>query len=344
MAVTIKDVAKMAGVSTSTVSRVLNNSPLISPETVIRVKKAMQELNYFPNSMARSFANQSTYTIALIVDIDNSKAFANPFFYQVQYGIEKVLCKRGYYLMIANEKTMIDREAALSKFVFEKRVDGIILPASLLKKSFVKKMEEQKFPFVVLGEPNFHFDVNWVDIDNQMAGKVAANHLIDNGYRKIAFIAGSFEDKFNRHRLDGYKKALEEHNMELNEELISEGGCTKEDGYRLMKNLIETKDFLDAVIFTNNIAAFGALTAIKEKGYKIPEEFGLVSFDNYPVAEFSDPKMTTVDIDVVDLGMQAATMLLKEIETPSTSKQHSLLSVELVSRGTSKKLRLRGNS
>lgn len=337
MGVTIEDVAKAAGVSKATVSRVLNNSPLISPETTEKVKKAMRKLEYFPNHIARSFANQNTYTIALIVDIDNSKAFANPFFYQVQYGIEKVLCSRGYYLMIANVNAMDDHETLLNKLVFEKRVDGIIFPASLLQKSLVKKMEEQSFPFVVIGEPEDGFNVNWVDIDNKMAGDIATKHLIENGYEKIAFVVGSLRDKFNQRRLEGYMDTLKKYNIDFYQDLVSEKEGTIKEGYCIMENFIQIKNRPDAVIFTNNIAAFGALSAIKKRGYKIPEEFGLVSFDNYPVAEFSEPNMTTVDIDVVGLGVQAATMLLKEIEMPSDSKQHSLLSAKLIMRGTSNK-------
>ena len=334
MAVTIKDVAKAAGVSTATVSRVVNGSSLIPPDTSEKVRKVMLNLEYFPNSIARSFANQSTYTVALIVDIDNTDAFNNPFFYQIQYGIEKVLSSRSYYLMIANEKTMISHETALNKLVFEKRVDGIILPASLLKKNLVKRMEKDKFPFVVIGESEESFNVNWVDINNKMAGEIATTHLIKNGYKNIAFISGNPMDIFNKNRLNGYLNVLDINNIDISQDLLKEGGFTKEDGYRLMKVLLENKNRPDSVIVTNNIAAFGALMAIKEKGYRVPEEIGLISFDSYPVAEFSEPNMTTVDIDVFDLGIQAATMLLKEIEIPSTSMQHSLLSVKLISRGT----------
>lgn len=338
MAVTIKDVAKNAGVSTATVSRVINGSSLIPPETSEKVRKIMLNMEYHPNSIARSFAHQSTYTIALIVDFDNTDAFNNPFFYQIQYGIEKVLSSRGYYLMIVNEKTLINHETALNKLIFEKRVDGVIFPASLLKKSLVKRMEKDKFPFIVIGEPEEAFSVNWVDINNKMAGEIAAEHLIKNKYEKIAFISGSLKDIFNKNRLNGYLAALKKHNINLSRDLSIEGASTQEDGYRIMNMLLESESKPDAVVVTNNITAFGALKAIKEKGYRVPEDIGLISFDRYPVAEFSEPNMTTVDIDVYDLGIQAATMLLKEIEMPSESLQNSLLSVNLISRGSGERL------
>lgn len=341
MTVTIKDVAKAAGVSTATVSRVVNGSTLITPDTSEKVRKVMLNMEYFPNSIARSFAHQSTYTVALVVDIDNTDAFNNPFFYQIQYGIEKVLSSRSYYLMIANEKTMISHETALNKLIFEKRVDGIILPASLLKKNLVKRMEKDRFPFIIIGEPEEGFNINWVDINNKMAGEIATNHLIKSGFKKIAFISGSLKDLFNKNRLNGFMEAMKKSNINVFQDLLIEGGSTKEDGYRIMNALMESKNKPDAVVVTNNICAFGALTAIREKGCKVPEEMGLISFDSYPVAEFSEPNMTTVDIDVFDLGVQAATMLLKEIEMPSANAQHSLLSVKLIARGTGERVNRR---
>lgn len=337
MAVTIRDVAKAAGVSTATVSRVINNNPIISIETNERVKKVMKEMGYFPNSIARSFARQSTYNITLIFDMDNFNAFVNPFFYQIQYGIEKVICSKGYSMVIINEKTMGNRDNALSKIIFEKRTDGIILPCFMLKKSIVKKMEEHKFPFVVIGEPENLYTVNWVDINNVMAGYIAAEHLIKNGYKNIAFVSGSMSDNFNKKRLEGYTRAMKKYNMECSSGMIIEGVSGKENGYTSMNKLLKGESRPDSVIYTNNISAFGAMKAIKENGYKIPEEIGVVSFDNFPVAELSEPNMTTVDIDVIDLGIQVAAMLLREIELPSQSKQNSLLSVKLISRGSAER-------
>jgi DNA-binding LacI/PurR family transcriptional regulator len=337
MSVTIKDVAKAAGVSTATVSRVLNNSNLISPKTAEKVRNVMHELGYFPNNIARSFAHQSTYIVALVVNIDDATAFNNPFFYQIQYGIEKYICPRGYYLMIVNENTLNLNGTAFSKLFFEKRVDGLILPVSLLRKNLVKKMEEQKFPFVIIGEPENSYDINWVDINNKMAGEISTTHLLNNKYKRIAFVSGNLKDIFNKNRLDGYLTALKKHGLQPEPELIKERGFSKEDGYSIMTDFLELKNPPDGIVFTDNIVAFGALSAIKDQGLNVPGDIGIVSFDNYPVAELSDPKMTTVDIDLFDLGIQAATMLLKEIQLPSATKQQSLLSVQLIKRGTSER-------
>ena len=337
MGVTIKDVAKAAGVSTATVSRVINNNPLISPRTAEKVKRVMKEMEYFPSSIARGFSNQSTYNIALIIDMENTNAFVNPFFYQIQYGIEKVICDHGYNLVIANQKTGSNRDSALNRIIYEKRADGIILPVFLLRKSIVKKIEEEKIPFVVLGEPENKFDVNWVDINNKMGGYIAVAHLMENRYKRIAFISGNLSDTFNKNRFSGYLEALEKYGAEPVQELVFKDVSGKEEGYRLANRLLEMENPPDALIFTNNIAAFGAIQAIKEKGRKIPDDIGVVSFDSFPVAELTDPQMTTVDIDVVELGVQIGIMIIKEIEMPSSSKKNSLLAVKIIARGSAER-------
>ena len=171
-----------------------------------------------------------------------------------------------------------------------------------------------------------------------MAGFIATEHLIKNGYKRIAFISGNMSDKFNQNRLEGYIKAMKKYNIDYSNEMILEGVSGKDEGYKTMNKLLNGSYKLDAVIYTNNLSAFGAIKAIKENGYKIPEEIGLVSFDSFPVAELSEPNMTTVDIDVFELGIQVGTMILREIELPSESKQNSLLSVKLISRGSAERV------
>lgn len=336
MGVNIKDVAKAAGVSASTVSRVINNNQIISSETRERVLKAMHSLDYHPNSIARSFANQSTYTIALLIDLDSSDAFTNPFFYEALHGIETVVYREGYYLIIANEKTMINNNRALDSLVFEKRVDGIIIPSSIVKNSVVKRLKDEKFPFVVMGEPSScREEVDWVDINNVQGGRQAVMHLLENSYRRIAYIGGSGDEDFNRNRIKGYRKALEERGIEIEPAYIKKGEVSREGGYKMMNELLQLPDCPDSIICSHNFISFGAMKAISEKGLKIPDDIGIVSFDNYPIAEFTEPQLTTIDIDVFDLGVQAATILMKLMKMPSSRQQQSLISTKVVKRGSS---------
>jgi DNA-binding LacI/PurR family transcriptional regulator len=199
-------------------------------------------------------------------------------------------------------------------------------------------MEEEKFPFIVLGEPNNIYDVNWIDIDNKLGGEIGTEHLIQEGYENIAFVSGSLQDTFNQHRLEGFKKIMNKYVRDLEfEKFVYDGVSTQEEGIQMIQKLFEQNQKTDAIIFTDNIAAFGAIKWLKEQGYQIPKDVGIISFDDYPIAELTDPKLTTVDIDVLDLGMQAGMMLLKEIEIPSESKKHSLLSVKLIQRESSKR-------
>lgn len=335
MGVTIRDVAKAAGVSVATVSRVLNNSPSVSPSTYERVKKAMKALDFFPNSIAKNFAQQSTYTVALIIDINKPTSFLNPFFHEILDGIEKVVYSQGYYLLIANANTMVDNETALSRLILEKRVDGLILPSSILDKNLVKMMKKDKFPVVLIGEPEMKVDIDWVDINNVLAGEQAVSHLIENSYRKIAFIGGNPNDLFYRNRLVGYENALGKNGVKYDPKLVIPGADSRENGAKLMKELLTLDKEVDSAIFNSNVMAFGAVNAVREAGLSIPEDFGIVCFDDYPLAEFTVPPLTTVAIDLRDLGAQAATMLLQLIEKPDSSRQHTIISTKIVARKSS---------
>lgn len=336
MGVTIKDVAKAAGVSPSTVSRVINNNHAISSETRERVVKAMRELNYFPNSIARSFAHQNTCTIGVLIDLDSSNAFTNPFFYEVLHGIETVVYREGYYLIIANDKTMVNQNKSVDCLVLEKRIDGLILPSSVLKRSLVRKLKEKNFPFVVIGEPlHCMQEVDWVDINNVQGGEQAINHLVEKGYRKIAYIGGSQKDIFNRNRISGVLSALEKNGLKVSEDYIREAETTKESGYEVMRQLLRQEDAPDSVICGDSFMAFGVIKAVKEHGLKIPEDFGIVSFDDYPIAQFVEPAITTIDIDVFDLGVQAATVLMKILKMPASRQQQSLISTKVLARDSS---------
>ena len=332
MGVTIRDVAKAAEVSVATVSRVLNNSPSVSPNTCERVKKAMKMLDFFPNSIAKNFAQQSTFTVALIIDIDKPTSFLNPFFHEVLDGIEKVVYSQGYYLLIVNANTMVGNETALSRLILEKRVDGLILPSSILEKNLIGMMKKDEFPVVLIGEPEMKVDIDWVDINNVLAGEQAVRHLIENSYRKIAFMGGNPNDLFYKNRLAGYQSILEKSGIQYDPAIIKPGIDSKENGARLMKELLTLDKDVDSAIFNSNVTACGAVNAINESGLSIPEDFGIVCFDDYPLAEFTVPPLTTVAIDLRDLGAQAATMLLQLIEKPDSSRQHTIISTKIIAR------------
>jgi DNA-binding LacI/PurR family transcriptional regulator len=329
----IKDVAKAAGVSASTVSRVINNSPLISAETREKTLKVMKELNYVPNSMARGLSNQKAFTIALLVNISEPKAYSNPFFYEVIHGIETIVYNNGLCLIIANLQTSVKKDNMLGWLIHGKRTQGVILPSAIVDSQIVKELKKIKFPFVVLGEPaDCREPIDWVDINNAQGGQQAVDHLLRQGYRKIAFIGGSRKEIFNRNRLSGYREALEANGIEYNPEYVREGGSSKQDGLIMTRELLGLKARPDAVICGDNFLSLGAMKAAAEAGLNIPADFGVLSFDNFPIAELAEPSLTTVDIDVFEMGVQAASLLFKRIENPSAREQQSLIATRIEER------------
>lgn len=336
----IKDVAKAAGVSTSTVSRIINNSPLISAETREKTLKVMKELNYVPNSMARGLSNQKAFTVALLVNISEPKAYSNPFFYEVIHGIETIVYNNGLCLIIANLQTPTKKENMLDWLIHGKRTQGVILPSAIVDSQMVRDMKKMKFPFVVLGEPaDCKEPIDWVDVNNRQGGQQAVDHLLRKGYKNIAFIGGSRKEIFNRNRLAGYREALEASGIEYNPEYIREGGGSKEDGAEMVRDLLKLSVRPDAVICGDNFLSLGAMKAISQAGLRVPADIGVLSFDNFPIADLAEPSLTTVDIDVFEMGVQAANQLFKRIENPSVREQQSLIATRIEERESTRRAR-----
>lgn len=337
MGATIQDVAERAQVSKSTVSRVINDSPAISEETKERVRRAMKELNYVPNSIARNFANQTTRNIALIVDIDNASAFKNPFFYEELHGIETVIYQEDYCLMIANARSMGGHRNAIDNIVLQRRADGVIIPATIVSHGIVKLLRDNAVPFVVAGEPTTCADeVNWVDINNRQGGAEAARHLLGNGYERVAFLCGGMQNKFNQNRYDGYRQALESAGAVFDERYVITDGVGVGDGARMMESLLSLTQAPDAVVCCDNVLAHGAIRAIKAAGLAIPRDVGMVGFDNY-LAEFMDPRLTTVDINVFELGAQSGSVLMRLIKSKRAGNKQILISTGLIERDSSRR-------
>lgn len=325
----IKDVAMAAGVSTSTVSRIINDNPAISAETRERVLRVMKELNYVPNSMARALSNQRAFTVTLAINASDAKSFNNLYFYEVMHGIETVVYQKDLCLIIANMQTVIRKESILTWLIDGKRTQGIILPSSLATERNLRELNKNRFPFVVFGEPDAPEPLNWVDVNNRQGGQQAVDHLYRQGYRRVAFVSGSRREVFNRNRYLGYRDGLERCGLPCREEYAVEGGGTKADGYAMMQSLLGLPERPDAVVCTDNMLSLGVLRAIQESGLDVPQDVGVVSFDNFPVADLADPPLTSVDVDVFELGVQTACMLFKLIDNPLARQQQTLIATEI---------------
>lgn len=340
MAVTIHDIAKKIGVSPSTVSRVINGKGVISEETRKKILAAMEELNYYPNSVARNLATGSSQAIGLIINaFEDNQAFSNFFFNRSVFGIERVLQANKYNLIISSNYEETGRLSPVEKLVYEHKVDGLILPPSTVTPKLVKKLIKQDFPFVVLGEPpQFKNESSWVDVNNLHGSELAIQHLALKGYKKIAFIGGSQKEVYVSNRIEGFRLGLANNKLPINEAWIAESSDNVEESFTVAKQLLEGEERPDAFLCNTNMVAFGVIKAVKTMGLQIPQDVGIITFDNYPLAGYTEPPLTVIDIDTYILGEQAASILLQRIKK-NCNNQQLLINTTLIERTSTKRER-----
>lgn len=337
MAATIKDIAKKVGVNPSTVSRVINGTAAISEETKEKIMAAMKELDYHPNILARSLVNGSTFTIGLVIDAGNSDAYANTFFIQSITAIEKVTQQLGYNLLITNH-TERETENAVKNLVLEHKIDGIILPVSSITEDLVHLLKANQFPFVIMGEPDQSYtESNWVDMDNEGGGRLAVEHLLKSGYRHPVLFVENKGTTFEQKRTLGFLKALKENKIFPSGNDIVEN-CSGRDAIALkMKKLLADRPETDSIICTNNIMAYHVLQILGQHKVSVPEEMGVITFDNYPLAEYLDPPLTAVDIDTYLLGEQVASTLFDMIKKKNRKEEATLIETKIIQRKSTEK-------
>ncbi len=327
--VTIRDVAERAGVSKSTVSHVINGTRYVRPEVAERVRRAMAELNYTPNRLARSLRRKTTHTIGLITP-DN----ANPFFAQVAQAVEEVCFRRGYTVLLGNAAGDVDRELRYIRVMVEKQVDGLIVAASGLDSEHLRPQVIGRTPVVLVDRNLPDLDVDRVLADHRQGGRLATGHLIALGHRRIGCIAGPAHTSAGSERLAGYRDALVAAGLPVDESLIVPGEFDLASGYRAMRQLLEHSDPPTAVFAANDQMAIGALRALREAGVSVPEGCSVVGYDDTPLASYVAPPLTTVHQPVARLGRLAAETLLDRLAEPERPVQCHVLSVELVERAS----------
>ncbi|MCI2047675.1 MAG: LacI family transcriptional regulator [Faecalibacterium sp.] len=331
MAVTIRDVAKAAGVSASTVSRVLNKKGLISAETEQRISAAMAQLHYVPNDMARSFANGTTMTIALAIDVVDARAYANPFFNNTVFGMETAAHERGYNLIITSG--VKDTPASAERLIRGKKIDGIAFPVSLVDPALLQLLREKHFPCVIIGHPDASaWNANWVDINNTQAGAIAAQHLLEKGCKKLAYVAGSLHETFSRDRLIGCNQTLRA--AGLAEAEVLQGAADLQAARALVQALLARPQRPDAILCGGDCIALGAARAAAASGLKIPQDVKLLCFDDTPITEYAEPSITSISVDTFELGKQAAQILISQIEGEQGSLHQVLLSTQVLERAS----------
>lgn len=337
MATTIKDIAKKVGVNPSTVSRVINGTASISEDTKVKIRKAMQELDYHPNSQARGLVNGSTFTIGLVIDAGNKNAFSNTFFVNSVSAIEMIAQEKGYNVLILNDNEHSNGNS-VRNLVLEHKVDGIILPVQSMNNDLVKLMRSQKLPFVVMGEPEQKSEAMfWVDIDNQGGCELAVDHLLSSGYSKPVLFIEHKRKIFESKRCNGLVESYKNRNIDFNENYIIECG---NDIVRIRDEVRKITDGylqVDSVICTNNIVAHRVLKELKKGGMNIPQDIGVITFDNYPLAKYLEPALSAVDIDTYRMGEVAATMLFDQIKNREQIPKGKLVTTKIIPRESTRK-------
>ena len=333
---TLKDLAQKLGLSTSTVSRALQNNPAISDDTRLRVNKLAKKIGYYPDALAKSLKNKKSYTIGVIVP-----EISHFFFSSVIDGIEDVTYKDGYTIMVTKSNEDFEREVLNLESLISNRVAGVIASISQNTKAgkHFYNIINRGIPLVLFDRVLDDLDVHKIVGDDFEKVYKMVNHLIDSGYQNIAYLAGPSHLNITSKRLGGYKKALIDNDVELMDELILHVNLNENDGFEGAKSLLQQFPKVDAICCVNDPVALGVYKYLNKVGIKIPDKIGVTGFSNNPSSEIINPTMTTVDQQGYQMGKKAAEILLQKINNESINsldKTH-IIEGELIIRDSSRK-------
>ena len=329
---TIKDIAKKAGVSIATVSYVINETKPISPQTKNRVVKTIKELNYHPSNSARSLVTGNTGNIGFILT-DEHFLRTEPFYTRIFLGTEFEARNEGYYILLTSIKSDFDKKDILPRFVLNKSVDGIII-AGKIPDSFIERLLRYKLPLVFIDyipPTNGH---PLVLIDNIQGGLLATEHLINLGHRNIAFITSSIDHPSFADRLKGYKQALENAKIPVNNHFIitSSNFTGRQAGYNIAKRLFSHQNDLTAVFAANDAMAIGVMHFLGTKGYKLPEDVSVIGFDDIEADLLLNPSLTTIRVPKIELGAEALKLIVNTLKNKKSLSKKIIVPVELIIR------------
>lgn len=319
---TINDLARLLKLSPSTVSRALRNHPDISRETKDKVLAMAADTNYQPNLIAQSLQNRSSNNIGVIVP-----EIHNTFFATTIGGIEEVAYKAGYTIMVCQSGDTYEREVINTRALAANRVAGMLVSISQATTDYthLQTVMNQGIPLVLFDRVTEEIEASKVIVDDYKGAYEAVQHLIARGNRCIAHLAGTSSLYMSRKRLEGYKAAHRENNLEIHPEYIITGGYHEEDGRMGAAKLLSLPTPPDAIFAINDPVALGAFLYLQDEGISIPDEIALVGFSNNPNTTLVRPRLTTVNQPAFDIGKSAAELLLKKFETPPEKQKTETL-------------------
>ncbi|MFB6847016.1 LacI family DNA-binding transcriptional regulator [Streptomyces sp. NPDC056373] len=325
---TLEEVAAHAGVGRGTVSRVINNAAGVKESTREAVQRAIQELGYVPNLAARSLAGQRTDAVALVLTEPDWRVFAEPFFSEIVRSLGDALADTGMQLMLTLVRSDTERKRFL-EYARGGRVDGVLLLSVHAGDRLPDMLAEARLPTVMLGRRSGDEYVSYVDADNVGGARSAVSHLLARNRRAIATITGPLDMHVAQCRLRGYQDALSLAGSGYEESLVAESDFTEDSGRRAMAELLERHPEIDGVLAASDTTAAGALQALRAAGRRVPEDVAVIGFDDFPLAQRTDPPLTTVRQPLEEMGRAMIRLLLEDMEEPSMAYRHVILRTQL---------------
>ncbi len=314
--VSIKDIARAAGVSHSTVSRALRNSPLVNPETAAYIRQLAQEMGYIPNVIAQSLVTQRTYTIGVIVT-----SISDPFIDRIVEGIEDLATREGYSVFLSSSHADPGREIAVVESFHRRRVDGMIVIASRVGSLYTERLQELQVPIVLINNQAEGEYIYSVSVDDENGARAAVQHLLELGHRRIGYVGCHFRPPSNRRRLEGYRQALRQAGLPYLSDLVVHPRTFSdiENGREALDKLLGAG--VTGVFCYNDRTAIGLMTRAREQGVRIPDDLSVVGFDNIEASWYVSPTLTTLHQPRFEMGHAAAEMLLSLLAGEDVSDQ-----------------------
>ncbi len=328
MKVTIKDVAERAGVSIATVSRVINNSDQVSALVREKVLEVIEELEFRPNPVARSLVMKKSHLIGVVVPDMSSY-----FFGEIMNGIEEITRTYQYDIIVCNTRGNHELERHYLDLFYAKQVEGIIFMSWKLENSVVEHITKIDIPVVMVNRNTSKLTIPSVSIDNYKAAYELTHYLLNKGHKKIALIRNSIDvDAFGLEQYKGYKQALTEHEIEVNKNYVRYGDFSIENSYQIVKSFIKEKDIPTAIFATSDVMAIGAINALKDSGYQVPEDVSVVAFNDIRLASIYRPKLTVIHQPLFNIGTVAVKMIIDRIKGEKSGDNIVILPHSLIER------------
>ncbi|HLL37415.1 LacI family DNA-binding transcriptional regulator [Streptomyces sp. NPDC052773] len=328
---TLEQVAALAGVGRGTVSRVVNNEAGVKESTRRAVQQAIAELGYVPNLAARSLAGRRADAVALVMTERDWRLFGEPFFSETVRSVGDALTDTSVQLLLTLVRTEAERQRFV-EYARGGRVDGVLLMSVRAEDRLPDMLADAGLPTVLLGRRSGDEQITYVDADNVGGAREAVAHLLSGGRRAIAAITGPLDMYVAQCRLRGYRQALADAGLTTDASWIAEGDFTEASGRRAMTELLKRHPDVDAVLAASDTMAAGALTALRAAGRRVPDDVAVVGFDDFQLAQHTDPPLTTVRQPLEEIGRTMVRLLLEEMEQPEVAWRHVILRTQLVVR------------